>query len=675
MADDIVQVIQDAREDAVSLSQFIYYPASTMVERRLAPSIHTLNYYLDYLHGLELIYSQETGTVTVNGEEVKTVRQAINDSVDSVVLGEYQTQLEVKVDGLSGNVDTLSDDVSDLSDDVSAQKLDTGITATAKFGGFERTQASKNAETVSVEDFGASTSNEDNTNFINNAIAYCKGSGDTLLFPYEYAVSGNLVDLHDVNTSGTGSITRNGKKWHITPHGGQKNTFYVSATGNAANDGLDPLSPTTLQAVNTVIQQNIGSKASDGVWGLEMASGTYTGEGLRLNGWAVFKEKFQWHGADTSANKNSASTVIWDGSTAVHNLDAVLSQNFSSYLNIDFKYIYFKNWSRRGLCLWNVGEYTFSHCWFENGAAGLSYRYSFGTIKNCRFVGLTSEGIGVGYQATAMNGSLNAEDGNIFINCNTGANIGRNSTMYAQKNVFTNCGTDLSCSRMSRLRPQGNTHNDWLSEAYRLESGGVLTPDNGQGYPETYNNGNNKPVFYGESGSFHSTANRGAVKTVNVSATGEGYMLNTGTPMSLLTTLFSNANYAPFRIPSWTMLSPTYSLELKLNLYARAGYAGRIVLAGQGSEGGSAEIIGVDIPTVAENQWLQLIVEVYSREDIGSFIAFARIPELGITSKTAGTVNVYLGEYKDTIHMFRLYGSNTGTNLLSFHGLKSYVEL
>lgn len=160
MADDIVQVILDAREDATSLSQFMYYPANSIVERRLSPQIHSLNYYLDYLQGLELVYSQETGTVTVNGEEVKTVRQSINDSVDSVILGEYQTQLEVKVGNLSGNVDTLSDDVSDLSVDVAEQKLDTGITATPQYvGAVPRTLADVNADNVSIKSFINPTKN------------------------------------------------------------------------------------------------------------------------------------------------------------------------------------------------------------------------------------------------------------------------------------------------------------------------------------------------------------------------------------------------------------------------------------------------------------------------------------------------------------------------------------
>lgn len=176
MAEDIVQVIQNAREDAISLSQFIYYPATVTVNRRLAPPIHTLEYYLQYLEGLEKVYSQPTGTVEVNGEVVKTVRQSINDAIDSTILGDYQTTLEAELvqeviratnreDAIESDLEVevvrateaeagISQDLSDLSLEVEAQKLDTGITVTDKFGGIARTQAAKNSDVVSIKDFG-----------------------------------------------------------------------------------------------------------------------------------------------------------------------------------------------------------------------------------------------------------------------------------------------------------------------------------------------------------------------------------------------------------------------------------------------------------------------------------------------------------------------------------------
>lgn len=81
MADDFAQVIIDAREDAISLSNFMFFPAEELVERRLAPDINSLNYYLEYLDGLSKLYTQESGTVTVNGVEIKTVRQAMDDAI------------------------------------------------------------------------------------------------------------------------------------------------------------------------------------------------------------------------------------------------------------------------------------------------------------------------------------------------------------------------------------------------------------------------------------------------------------------------------------------------------------------------------------------------------------------------------------------------------------------
>lgn len=56
---------------------------------------------------------------------------------------------------LSNKVIAVENGLSTANTEIDKVKLDTGITATAKFGGVERTQADKNAEIVSVSDFGA----------------------------------------------------------------------------------------------------------------------------------------------------------------------------------------------------------------------------------------------------------------------------------------------------------------------------------------------------------------------------------------------------------------------------------------------------------------------------------------------------------------------------------------
>lgn len=82
---DIVQTIAEARVDARSLSEFVFKPTDFMVQRRLAPPINTLNYFLEYLQGLEKVYSQSLGMVNVNGVQVKPVTVAINEAIDEAV--------------------------------------------------------------------------------------------------------------------------------------------------------------------------------------------------------------------------------------------------------------------------------------------------------------------------------------------------------------------------------------------------------------------------------------------------------------------------------------------------------------------------------------------------------------------------------------------------------------
>jgi len=78
-----LQDLTDGSLDLKTIDDFAHLPANEMVTRRLAAPTQPLAYYLDYFHGLELVYSQQSGSVTVNGIQTKTVTQAISDALAS----------------------------------------------------------------------------------------------------------------------------------------------------------------------------------------------------------------------------------------------------------------------------------------------------------------------------------------------------------------------------------------------------------------------------------------------------------------------------------------------------------------------------------------------------------------------------------------------------------------
>lgn len=114
---DFVQNIQNADTDAQALSKFMQGANSEVVKRRIANDIKTLQYYIDYLHGLELVYSQTDGTVNVNGAQVKTVTQAIKDAINTAGVA----------NGVNANLVIYGN----------------------------RTQADKNSDFITVKDYGA----------------------------------------------------------------------------------------------------------------------------------------------------------------------------------------------------------------------------------------------------------------------------------------------------------------------------------------------------------------------------------------------------------------------------------------------------------------------------------------------------------------------------------------
>lgn len=80
---DFVTNIMNADTDALAFQRFMQGAPSEIVKRRFAGDTKTLDYFLAFLRGLELVYSQQNGEVDVNGVKVKTVTQAIKDAINT----------------------------------------------------------------------------------------------------------------------------------------------------------------------------------------------------------------------------------------------------------------------------------------------------------------------------------------------------------------------------------------------------------------------------------------------------------------------------------------------------------------------------------------------------------------------------------------------------------------
>ena len=82
-----IQDLVDGRLDVKGMATFYNGAAGLKVPRRLADDIETLEYYLEYMRGLEAVYAQPSGMVEVNGVQIKPVKVALDDALNAAVIG------------------------------------------------------------------------------------------------------------------------------------------------------------------------------------------------------------------------------------------------------------------------------------------------------------------------------------------------------------------------------------------------------------------------------------------------------------------------------------------------------------------------------------------------------------------------------------------------------------
>ncbi|WP_198333626.1 hypothetical protein [Psychrobacter namhaensis] len=132
MANEFVQTMADARVDAQSLSDFVFKPSGFKVARRLAPTIDTLQFYINRFNSL-------------NGDFSSSVSVALSSLNSSVA----------EADGKVAYIETTVQDAINNTAVEGGVLADTFVTATANgIGQVARNQREKNADRLTPYDFG-----------------------------------------------------------------------------------------------------------------------------------------------------------------------------------------------------------------------------------------------------------------------------------------------------------------------------------------------------------------------------------------------------------------------------------------------------------------------------------------------------------------------------------------
>lgn len=138
-----------------------------------------------------------------NFAQVRRSQQEVNDGF--TFLAENTNGVIAAADAATARANAAAElaentDVTQLQVQLNTQKLDTGITVTAKTGGIDRTQAEKNDDTVSIKDFATPQA----------AVDYLKSKGGgELYFPYGDYPCRVLIDSPNIKLRGDlGTILR-----------------------------------------------------------------------------------------------------------------------------------------------------------------------------------------------------------------------------------------------------------------------------------------------------------------------------------------------------------------------------------------------------------------------------------------------------------------------------------
>lgn len=438
---------------------------------------------------------------------------------------------------------------------------------------------------------------------IQDALNYCYENSLPLLIEDAYTVTSNLAHFHDVRKVGVGRITSNDNVWYITPMGAQKNTVYVTAAGNATNDGISSTNGVTHQRAWDIMS-SIGEKASDGNWEIVIV-GTIQHDGVVLPGMPNFKNRLVLTGQ--VANNVNTSTIDGTNATRPYAL-RMEEKSYNKFFTI--KNINFTNWwtgdSNKGaITCWHNTDVLISDCQFNNCGRGVWLRHGAADMTDCTFTDVFYP-IYVQYHMYYDIVGCTFTASSVVTN-SVGVHVGRLSGGYVNSCTFTNYYIHIEAVQSSRIRTISNTYNTYGHSALRLGYGAVWN-ENTEEAP-TFASGvltQSTPAVSLYTGGLDGRLGRGTAVYQNVNVAPENTFTISNTTEAVMLTGLN-----PLRIPVSFFRMSGNKARICMSLSASIGEFD-IILCGQAGPGGTGEMLRIPVESATGGFKGQLELDILS---------------------------------------------------------------
>ena len=556
-----------------------------------------------------------------------------------------------------------------------------------------RTLANRFADVVNVKDFGAignwnGTAGSDDTIFIQAAVTFCNTHNASLYWPVgTYNTTASIPNFWDIKHEGDGIIARETYKWYIEPRNDETNIIYISPEGGNVNDGF---SPTQFVNIATAFNriQSLGSEAQNGIWRLQFSAGTYDDNGLSFENLPYFKNKLQIYGASVDEITSVEPTTIWNGVgvTADYAIRIDASMYPSTSVFFEIKNIKFINWTRGGgIVAWAHGNGKFINIHTDYCKIGIWARYGYFKFKYGKIEHSSVWGIGVQYNAACNIGDL--EDGGItFAHCGKAISIGRCAIGYIQGNTFSSTIGDchISVEWLARVRPMKNTFDNTASlviaNGNSLFTDEVATADSNI-FPASITEA--KPYARSLAGSVIPDISKYSQKTLHNYS---GVTLEQGvTPINLFSVtttveillsdvMYGGPDFVPFRIPAYTLYSPTFELEISLGIALNTSAGGRLEFHGQGSANAN-EFCNLVIPPDSTYRNGFVKIRVFNMPNNTAARYEISYPPANLY-KTGSTTSLNVSEIRNSSAaqlLYRLYWQSDTTDQVTMYSMRTYI--